>query len=401
MKKIKILTVALLAIGLASAGIGCGSTSSGSSGNQVSSGLNALPPATLTTANVGSAASQAINAANETPSANTSSFATPGGALGALSYVVSHSNNIIIKPQSMRGPVLQALSSLKTAGYNITCPYGGTMNETGTSSSVTIVFSACGISNTETLNGSMTISGVSSSSDSISANISYSNFSINENQSGGSLSTTVNGSLTIAGSGITVGSTNITYTEKGSITISGSATNWIFTDFACSEALTGTFNGWISIDDSFSGSASQVSVSGNVGQEEDGSGTTSGGGSFAYKIGHYGVYSFTMAITGDPQSPTSFSINGTGTFGANITGTVSGTSSCSALTPTSTSYYGKYSVTLNNITFDSSCASAPSAGTLTITANHIFLLDFNGAACGCASVSEDGKVINANYCTLY
>ncbi len=409
MKKINILTVVIMAVGIAVFSISCGSSSSsggGGGGGNVSGSLNSLPNANLTVSNVGGAASQTLGAASKTPSSpNPSTLASPGGALGALSYLVSNPNKLVIKPQSMKGPVLQALSNLKLLQvYSGACPGGGTINIVpgSTSGTEVITFNNC-VEGPTTLNGSITISANSSSSTSVNATITYSAFTFSETISGGSFAATFNGSLAFAGTGLTVNSTNITFTENGSITISGSAANWTFPDFTCNEAITGTFSGWASVDDSFSGSPSTVAVSGTDGREENGSGTSSSGGSFAYKVGSYGVYSFTMAITGNPQSPTTLTLNGSGTFGANVTGTVSGTSSCSALAPTSTSYYGKYSVTLDKITFDSSCAYAPSGGTLTITADNTWVFDFTaGPGCGCAVVKENNVTVpQSPMCGLY
>ncbi|MCL5879058.1 MAG: hypothetical protein M1428_04590 [Deltaproteobacteria bacterium] len=380
MKKIKILTIVLLAIGLAGAGIGCGSSSSGSSGNQVSSGVNALPPANLTVQNIGSAASQAISSANQQPPTDVSNItsstvnSSTNQGIPTLSYLFKNlGNNVVIKPQSMRGTALNALAVIKQAATSGSCaPTSYTDNSTTGNLDVTVTWSkvSCTISTTTmTINGSITITGnydttlgTLAITDTMDLNFIMDDPSLSLNEN-----VTLNGSDTITGAGVVAPLTNITYSDKGKVNISATIT---------SQSNTGSFTGWVATDDTFTGTPSQIVFTINDGTEVD---------SGSAKIGVYATANITMTTSGSPI--TSLTINGSGTYGvAGSSGTYT--------------YTGKYSVAYAALTFDNSCAD-PVSGTITITANHVFLLDFNGASCGCASVSEDGTVINANYCTLY
>ena len=371
MKKIKILTVALLAIGLASAGIGCGSTSSGSSGNQVSSGVNALPPANLTVQNVGSAASQALQGANNPPPSDVSTITstTVNGStnttIPTLSFLLKGigSKNVIVKPQSMKGTTLNALSMFRQAATSGTCAptisgsaSSGTVNVTVTWNNVSCSFS----SSTMTIDGTITVIGTYDTS---LGNVDLTEtdnvkFSLDDPTSGINETVSLNGSETITGAGIVAGTTSITYEEKGNMNINATIT---------SPNGSGTITGWIDIDDKFTGTPSQIIYTFSDGSEID---------SGSSKIGTYGVGSITMTTSGIPVA--SMTINGGGTYGVAAS---NGTSS----------YSGKIIVTYSSLVFNPSvCAGYPSSGTLTVKANNEYVFTFDGQTCGCAAVTENG-----------
>ncbi|MCL4469185.1 MAG: hypothetical protein M1591_09675 [Deltaproteobacteria bacterium] len=372
MKKIKILTVALLAIGLASAGIGCGSTSSGSSGNQVSSGVNALPPANLTVQNVGSAASQALKGADNPPPSDVSTITstTVNGStnttIPTLSFLLKGigSNNVIVKPQSMKGATVNALSMFQQAATSGSCAPtnisgsggSGTVNVTVTWNNVSCSFS----SSTMTIDGTISVIGTYDTS---LGNIDLTEtdnvkFTLDDPTTGINEAVSLNGSETITGAGVIAGTTSITYTEKGHMNISATVT---------SPNGSGTVSGWIDIDDSFTGTPSQLIYTFSDGSEMD---------SGSSKFGTYGVGSITMTTSGIPVN--SMTLDGGGTYGVT---TSYGTSS----------YSGKVIVTYSSIVFDPSvCSGYPSSGTLTIQANNVYVFTFTSQTCGCAAVTENG-----------
>ncbi|MCL5277102.1 MAG: FapA family protein, partial [Deltaproteobacteria bacterium] len=237
--------------------------------------------------------------------------------------------------------------------------------------------------NAETFNGSVSITGnYDSGSGSVSINTSIDLTMGTAFTAGGSVQVSVTGSLSENGNGLVQGTTNISFATKGSVSLSGSVTNAPSGD-ACNDTITGSFSGWEAVDDAFSGSPSQLAFDVDDGNETTASGTSSGGGSASLKEGSYSKASITIALT----SQTTKTVNGTGTFGAVMTET--GTSACGTTVTSSTSYSGKFTATLTNLTFDDgSCGGKwPTGGTITITANKTFSMDFTGQACGCANVS--------------
>ena len=371
MKNIKILTIVLLAIGLASAGIGCGSSSGGSSGNQVSSGVNALPPANLTLQNVGSAASQALQGANNPPPSDVSTITstTVNGStnttIPTLSFLLKGigSKNVIVKPQSMKGTTVNALSMFQQVATSGSCTptvsgsaSSGTVNVTVTWNNASCSFSG----STMTINGTITVVGTYDTS---LGNVDLTEtdnvtFSLDDPTSGINETVGLNGSETITGAGIVAGTTSITYEEKGTININATIT---------SPNGSGTITGWIDIDDTFTGTPSQIMYTFSDGTELD---------SASSKIGTYGVGSITMTTSGIPVS--SMTVNGGGTYGVAAS---NGTSS----------YSGKIFVTYSNLVFNPSvCAGYPSSGTLTVKANNEYVFTFDGQTCGCAAVTENG-----------
>ncbi|MCL4467743.1 MAG: hypothetical protein M1591_02250 [Deltaproteobacteria bacterium] len=372
MKKIKILTVALLAIGLASAGIGCGSTSSGSSGNQVSSGVNALPPANLTVQNVGSAASQALKGADNPPPSNVSTVTstTVNGSTSAtiptLSFLLKGigSNNVIVKPQSMKGATVNALSMFRQAATSGSCTSPTYTDNSSTGNidfTVTWNNATCSFSgSTMTIDGTITVIGTYDTS---LGNLDLTEtdnlkFTLDDPTTGVNEAVSLNGSNTITGAGVVAGTTSITYTEKGHTNINATIT---------SPNGSGTITGWIDIDDSFTGTPSQLMYTFSDGSEID---------SGSSKFGTYGVGSITMTTSGIPVS--SMTLDGGGTYGVTAS---NGTSS----------YSGKVIVTYSAIVFDPSvCSGYPSSGSLTIQANNVYMFTFTGQTCGCAAVTENG-----------
>ena len=374
MKNIKILTIVLLALGLADAGIGCGSSSSGSSGSQVSSGVNALPPANLTVQNVGSAASQALQGANNPPPSDVSTItsSTVNGStnttIPSLSFLLKGigSKNVIVKPQSMKGATVNALSAFQQAATSGSCAptvsgsaASGSINVTITWNNVSCSFS----SSTMTIDGTITVVGTY---DGTLGNVDLTEtdnvkFTLDDPTSGINEAVSLNGSDTITGAGIIAGTTSITYSEKGHMNISATIT---------SPNGSGTVTGWIDIDDTFTGTPSQIMYTFSDGSEID---------SGSAKFGTYGVGSITMTTSGIPV--TSMTVNGGGTYGV------------AASNGTST-YSGKVSVTYSGIVFDSSvCSGYPSSGTMTVSANNVYVFTFSGQTCGCAAVTENGTTI--------
>ncbi len=381
MKNLKILVVVLLAIGLATAGSGCGSSSGSSSGSQVSSGLNALPPANLTVSNVGSAASQAIDGANVQPPSDVSSITSStvsnvgSPSIPTLSYMVNNlgSKNVIVKPQSMKGNVVNGLAIFKQAATSGSClptSYSstggsGTVNVTATWNNVSCTMSTT----TLTINGTISVTGTYDTTLG-SVNITETeNISFNESDpTSGTIAISLNGSETITAAGIVAGATSVTYAEKGKANISATIT---------SPNGSGSVTGWIDIDDTFTGTPNQL-----VYAFKDGTEISSGGA----KFGTYGIGTITMTTSGSPV--TAITVNGGGTYGVT--------------TSSGTSYYsGKVSVAYANIVFDPGvCSGYPSAGTLTVTANNTFVFTFDGQSCGCAMVSENGGTATQD-CSIY
>ncbi|MCL4477575.1 MAG: hypothetical protein M1381_00535 [Deltaproteobacteria bacterium] len=403
MKKLfNLVTIGILAIGLAGMGMSCGSSSSsGSSTTGVSSSLSSLPNANLTVSNVGSVAAQVFDGVNAQPPSSVSSVVSSGPQLPVLSYMFSHLNNVVVKPQSMRGAVLNVLTNLKTlqTSGSSCSPTSIVNNSTGNNQSgtvyVTITWNSVPCTDPSTgtqmtINGSASVNGsYDGSSGTVSITTSL-DVSAGENfTNGGSAQINFKGGESVNGSGIAT--TNITYTEKGSLNISGSVTNMPI-DAGCGTTGTttasGSFNGWMTIDDSFTGSPNSLASSKEDGNETDISGTLSNGSSETFKQGSYAKASITISST----SQTTRTINGSGTFGQIVTGTA--TSTCGTPVTNSASYSGKVSVGLRNITFNDAICSGqwPANGTLTITADRTFTVDFsvnsNGSNCGCANVSE-------------
>ncbi len=371
MKNIKILTIVLLAIGLASAGIGCGSSSGGSSGSQVSSGVNALPPANLTVQNVGSAAGQAVQGADKTPPSDVSTItsstvsSSTSGNIPTLSLLLKGlGGSVVVKPQSAKGATVNALSLFQQATTSGTCAPSsmsatsgsGAVNVSVTWNNVSCTFST----ETMTINGTI---GVTGTYDTSLGNIDLTEtmniqFTLNDPSYGYNESVSLNGTDSITGAGVIAGTTSITYSDKGhtaiSATYSGTSGSY-------------TITGWIDVDDTFTGTPSQIIYGFADGTETD-SGST--------KIGTYGTGTITMTTSGIPA--TSVTVNGSGLFGVSVS---SGTSK----------YSGKVNVTYDNIVFNSSvCTGYPSSGTMTVAGKNTFVFTFDGQTCGCAAVTENG-----------
>ncbi len=384
MKTIKILTVVLLAMGLASAGIGCGSSSSGSSGNQVSSGVNALPPANLTVQNVGNAASQAISSANKQPPSDVSNITSttvngaPNQSLPVLSYLFKNlGSNVVIKPQSMKGAAVNALSMLKQAATSGTCAPVITDNSTPNNLDVTAAWNnaSCTFSTeTITINGTVTVKGTYDSTLGTLAITESLNltFNMTDTASGLTENFTLSGGDTITGAGIVLPVTSITYSEKGTVNLSATVT---------SGGRSESFSGWTTIDDTFTGTPSQLMFSINDGEEIDAGGSKI--------IGTYAIATITMTTYGG--SPiTALTVNGSGTYGVAVSGTTY-------------AYSGKISVIYSNLVFDYTSCFGPASGSISITgaAGNVFVFDFTGQQCDCAAVTENGTPVTGSpFCGL-
>jgi hypothetical protein len=384
MKNIKILTVVLLAIGIAGMGIGCGSSSGGSSGSQVSSGVNSLPPANLTVQNIGSAASQAISSANQKPPTDVSTITSttvngaPNQSLPVLSYLFKNlGNNVVIKPQSMRGTALNALSMLKQAATSGYCAPVVTDSSTPNNLDVTATWNnASCTSSTETItiNGTVTVKGTY---DSTLGNLAITEslnltFKMTDSASGLDENFTMNGSDTITGSGIVLPITSISYNEKGTMNLSATVT---------SGGHTGSFSGWVTMDDTFTGTPSQLMFTINDGEEID-----TGGSKL---VGTYAIATITMTTYGG--SPiTAITVNGNGTYGVAVSGTTY-------------AYSGRINVVYSNLVFDYTSCFGPADGTITITgaAGNVFEFNFHGQQCDCAAVTENGTPVTGSpFCGL-
>lgn len=384
MKKVNILAVTLMAAGIAVFSLSCGSSSSsGGGGGNPQGSLNSLPNANLTVSNVGGAATQALDTANTQPPSDVSTItdSTVSGAqnqtIPTLSYLFSKlsANNIVINPQSMRGTALNALTVLKQAVASGTCsPTSYVDNSTPGTLDVTVAWNnaSCTFSTeTLTINGSVKVTGsydASLGNLGITESVSL-NFGMVDSASGLNENITLSGNDTITGSGIIAGTSSISYNEKGTVNINGTVST---------PQGGGSFAGWITIDDTFTGTPSQLTFSINDGTEVDVNGTR--------VLGTYGVANITMTI--GAGSPATVTVNGSGTYGEAVNAGIY-------------AYSGKVSVAYDNLLFDPSvCYGYPSSGTITITAANVWLFDFNGASCGCASLSEDGTVVNANFCSF-
>ncbi len=393
MKTIKILIVLLSAIGIAGLGLSCGSSSSGNSsggGGDVSGALSSLPNANLTTQNVGNAAGQALGSASQRPPTDPSNIVN-GGGMSSLSYFLNKfQDNLVIKPESMRGAAQKTLTILKGLAVTGSCaPTSITGNYKSMPFNFTMTWNnvPCddGMGDPDTLNGSISLSG---SYDQAAGTMSV-NFSINLTESvtytaangGGSAQATMKGSESVNGTGITTDTSSVTYTDKGSYSLSGNVQG---VQGSCNDTVSGSYDGWKVMDDSFSGNVSQLSYGVKDGTEENISGTSSIGGAMNMKDGAYANASMALDLVSDTQH----SVNGSGTFGAVLTET--GTSECGGTQTNSTSYAGKFGTSFSAVTFDASICGGewPSSGTLTITANHTFGLDFSGD-CGCADLTID------------
>jgi hypothetical protein len=371
----RILKVVILVIGITGIGIGCG-TSSGS-GNKVSSGVNSLPPANLTVQNIGAVATNVFKTVSTRPtdvSAITSSTVAnaPDQSMPLLS-LMNHMGNAVIKPGSMKEQVLKGLAVFKQAQVNGYCSPTIADNSAPGNINVTITWNnvSCSFSGTTlTIDGSITVKGTYNESlGSLNITESYNNLTFKEqNQDSTLVKITLNGAETISGAGIVAGSTSITYSDKGNGTISGNVTT--------SQGNV-AISGWVSVDDTFTGSLSQLVYAINYGREINIDKT---------KIADYGVGTITMTV-----GSSTLTINGGGTFG--VTGTTS-----------SANVEGRYSTLLSNVKYDNNICSGwwPADGTLTITANHVFVLDFSGTTCGCANVTVDGTQASGNpICSFY
>ena len=341
----------------------------------VYSSLNSLPNASLMVSYIGNAADQALSAANTQPPGSVSVVVNQATSYGSnnplptLSYLSNNMNTIVIKPQSMRKSALQALSVFKLTQVSGVCSPTKTDNSTPGTVDVTFTWSnaSCTYSGTTvTMNGSVSVTGTYDSALGSVDLIETINLTedINDPTSGLSESIGINGGDTVTGTGIVTGTTNMTYAQIGIININGSVT--------INNGSTGTFTGWEVVNNKFTGTSSQISYSGVNGTELNEMGIT---------IGTYGVANLTMTITGSAPSQTVV-INGSGTFGKQ--GNVA------------YSYLGKINAMFNNVAFNNALCTGswPSGGTLTITANHTFVLDFSpnasGTNCYCANVTEDG-----------
>ncbi len=397
-KKIGMLSIVGLVAGAVSFGAGCGSsTSSGGSGN-VSGALNSIPTASLSVSNVGGAAGQVISSVvSQGVPTDVSSVVSAGPQVSILAYVLNNANTLVVRPQSFKGAALNALSVLKLAATSGSgcSPSSIVDNSTGTTGSGTVDLTltwtkvSCvdpSTGNTQTLNGTASLKGsYDSSVGDVSINTTL-NLTIGmQFTSGGSEQVSVAGSIAENGTGLVQGTTSVSFANKGSITLTGSVSSAPSGD-ACNDTITGTFSGWENVDNAFSGSPSQLAFSVDDGNEMDASGTSSGGGSLSLKQGAYNKASMTISVS----SSTTRTVNGTGTFGAVIT--ESGTSTCGTIVTSSTSYAGKFTATLTNVTFDDSSCNGqwPTGGTLTLTADKTLTLNFTGQACDCADVSVNG-----------
>jgi len=375
----RILKVVILVIGITGIGIGCG-TSSGS-GNKVSSGVNSLPPANLTVQNIGAVATNVFKTVSTRPtdvSAITSSTVAnaPDRSMPPLP-LMDHMGNAVIKPGSMKEQVLKGLAVFKQAQVNGYCSPTIADNSAPGNINVTITWNnvSCSFSGTTlTIDGSITVKGTYNESlGSLNITESYNNLTFKEQYPDSTLvKITLNGAETISGAGIVAGSTSITYSDKGNGTISGNVTT--------SQGNV-AISGWVSVDDTFTGSLSQLVYAINHGSEMNIDKT---------KIADYGVGTITMTV-----GSSTLTINGGGTFG--VTGTTS-----------YANVEGRYSTLLSNVKYDNNICSGwwPADGTLTITANHVFVLDFSvnssGTECGCANVTVDGTPASGNpICSFY
>ncbi len=387
MKNIKILTVILLAIGIAGMGIGCGSSSGGSSGSQVSSGVNSLPPANLTVQNVNDAASQAINSANQQPPTDVSNITSstvnsaPNQTMPTLSYLFKNLGNssVVIKPKSMQGTALNALSVLKQAATTGACFTDVVVLNKSTTGNLDITItwnhSSCTTSSgTLTLNGTVTVTGTYDTTlgdlgITESMNLT---FAMDDLSTGTNTTISLNGSDTTTGSGIVLPITSISYTDKGKTNISASMT---------SPNGNSSFTGWIAIDDTFTGTPTQLMFAINDGTEIDVGGSK--------LIGEYGIANLTMTTYSSSGSPiTAITVNGDGTYGVAVSGTAY-------------KYSGRISVVYSNLVFDYTSCNGPTGGTITITgaAGNVFVFDFNNQTqCGCAAVTENGTPVSGNFC---
>ena len=376
----RILKVVILVIGITGIGIGCG-TSSGSSGNKVSSGVNSLPPANLTVQNIGAAATNVLDTVNTPPPSDVSAITSstvanaPDQSMPLLS-LMNHMGNAVIKPGSMKEQVLKGLAVFKQAQVNGYCSPTIADNSAPGNINVTITWNnvSCSFSGTTlTIDGSITVKGTYNESlGSLNITESYNNLTFKEQYPDSTLvKITLNGAETISGAGIVAGSTSITYSDKGNGTISGNVTT--------SQGNV-AISGWVSVDDTFTGSLSQLVYAINYGREINIDKT---------KIADYGVGTITMTV-----GSSTLTINGGGTFG--VTGTTS-----------SANVEGRYSTLLSNVKYDNNICSGwwPADGTLTITANHVFVLDFSvnssGTECGYANVTVDGTPASGNPIYLY
>ncbi len=193
--------------------------------------------------------------------------------------------------------------------------------------------------------------------------------------------------------GLVPNTQSIGYTHKGRLNISGNITDTTQYN-QCGNTATGSFSAWYVTDTSFSGSPSKLSLTGVIGSEENISAMTSSGGSLQIKSGNYAK----TAMTIDIASPTTRTVNGSGTFGRAFTGT--GVATCEATVASSTSYSGKFTAKLSSVKFDDTLCNGkwPTGGTLTLKANHTLKLDFSGFPdqCGCANISIDGGQAQQN-----
>ncbi len=387
MKNIKILAVVLLALGLASAGIGCGSSSGGSSGSQVSSGVNSLPPANLTVQSVSGAAGQAIGSVNNPPpnSVTTATSTTVSGSqsptIPTLSFLFQNistkNSTIMVKPQSMNSTALNTLSVLKQAVTSGACFTNVSVSDNSTPGNIDVTVTWNNVSCTSssvtlTLNGSITVTGSYDNSLGTFDVVENENLTFTSNDSSTSSTTTMNlnGKETITGAGIVAGATSITYSEVGHTNISATVT---------SPTQNGSFSGWIDVDDTFTGTPSQLIFTINDGTEIDIGSTKI--------VGTYGIATITMTTFGGAPI-TAMTVNGSGTYGV-------------AVSPSTYGYSGRISVVYSNLLFSYGTCSGASGGTVTITgaANNVFVFDFDGQSCGCAAVTENGTPVpNSPYC---
>ncbi|MCL4558005.1 MAG: hypothetical protein M1491_05145, partial [Deltaproteobacteria bacterium] len=363
----------------------------GGGGGNVSSSLSSLPNASLTVSNVGGAASQALkvnqdasNYANQSTSVGTITNSTMGNpnnlpTFGGLSLVTQNPSKLVVKPSYLKQTILDQLDSLKTlqsSGCNTTPTVTDNSTTSGSVTNVNITSTwsnvSCSYSGlTFTLNGSVSWIGTyDSSAGSANLTLTYTNFTFGETYSGSSMSMTWNGGITFTGSGMLSGSSNIQFTEDGTLNLTGTESG--------AQGSVG-FSGWFSIDDTFSGNVSLFTLVLNEGNEFD---VTSGSGSA--KIGSY--LQTTPSLTISTTANTTV-LNGSGMAG--VAYIVNGQN----ITTGTASYSGKYSFAFDNLTYDSTvCPYCPSSGTLTLTSGtQSFVFTYSSSSCStgqcCATVT--------------
>ncbi|MGC8685734.1 MAG: hypothetical protein ACP5JP_10690 [bacterium] len=204
------------------------------------------------------------------------------------------------------------------------------------------------------------------------------------------LSSTKNGSITVLGSGLFTGSTNILYLQHGFESLSGSIVPSYSSSSPSTVNPSFASNGWRYINNTFTGTSSLLFFSLDTGYSDSGEWIAPAPIGIVSDI-HEGYYIYAPNLLISLPSTMTTVINGNGIMGKQL----DQSSKYGAIFPTETTqsmFLGKASFSFNNVAFNkfSTCSIFPYTGQLIIKGDHTFSIDFsNQVSCGCFNMSID------------